>query len=88
VVAFGLADEEAGTEKLVILAEPREELSEMEGKRLALKIRNAVSIELDATPGDVRVVPPRWLVKSTSGKLARGDNRAKYLESFAAREKG
>jgi acyl-CoA synthetase (AMP-forming)/AMP-acid ligase II len=88
VVAFGLADEEAGTEKLVILAEPRDELSEMEGKRLALKIRNAVSIELDATPGDVRVVPPRWLVKSTSGKLARGDNRDKYLASLAARERG
>jgi acyl-CoA synthetase (AMP-forming)/AMP-acid ligase II len=83
VVAFGLPDEEAGTEKLVILAEPREELPAPEGKRLALRIRNAVSVELDCTPGDVRVVPPRWLVKSTSGKLARGDNRDKYLRSFA-----
>jgi len=30
----------------------------------------------------VRVMPPRWLVKSTSGKLARGDNRKKYLETL------
>jgi hypothetical protein len=54
----------------------------VEGKRLSLQIRNAVSIELDCTPGDVRVVPPRWLVKSTSGKLARGDNREKYLREL------
>jgi len=79
VVAFGVADERAGTEGLVVLAEAEE--GENAG-RLALKIRNAVAQELDCAPRDVRVVPPRWLVKTTAGKLARADNRSKYIEHF------
>ena len=51
-----------------------------EDKRLALRVRNQIAQELDCTPSDVRVVPPRWLLKSSSGKLARGANRAKYLQ--------
>jgi fatty-acyl-CoA synthase len=81
VVVFGLANEKAGTEGLIVLAES--EGFEGEGaRRLSLKIRNAVAQELDCTPQDVRVVPPRWLVKSTAGKLARADNRSKYLKNF------
>ena len=81
VVVFGLADERAGTEGLIVLAESEESEGE-DARRLALKIRNAVARELDCTPRDVRVVPPRWLVKSTAGKLARADNRSKYLKNF------
>ena len=81
VVVFGLADEKAGTEGLIVLAES-EEFEGEQARRLALKIRNAVAQELDCTPRDVRVVPPRWLVKSTAGKLARADNRSKYLRNF------
>ena len=78
VVAFGLSDEVAGTEKLVILAEAEPDSAE-HPKQLALKIRNAVAQELDCTLGLVQIVPTRWLVKSTSGKLARNDNRQKFL---------
>jgi fatty-acyl-CoA synthase len=81
VVVFGLADEKAGTEGLIVLAES-EEFEGENARRLSLKIRNAVAQELDCTPRDVRVVPPRWLVKSTAGKLARADNRSKYLKTF------
>jgi acyl-CoA synthetase (AMP-forming)/AMP-acid ligase II len=81
VVVFGLADERAGTEGLIVLAES-EEFEGENARRLALKVRNAVAQELDCTPRDVRVVPPRWLVKSTAGKLARADNRSKYLDNF------
>jgi fatty-acyl-CoA synthase len=81
VVAFGLSNEKTGTEELVILAEAVEHEGER-GKLLSLKIRNAVAQELDCTPQDVRVVAPRWLIKSTAGKLARNDNRNKYLENF------
>jgi fatty-acyl-CoA synthase len=81
VVVFGLANEKTGTEGLIVLAEG-EVFEGDEARRLALGIRNAVAQELDCTPQDVRVVPPRWLVKSTAGKLARADNRSKYLENF------
>jgi fatty-acyl-CoA synthase len=81
VVVFGLANERTGTEGLIVLAEG-EEFEGDGARRLSLRIRNAVAQELDCTPQDVRVVPPRWLVKSTAGKLARADNRSKYLENF------
>ena len=83
VVAFGLADEASGTERLVILAEP-EDGAVVQERSLALMVRNHVAQELDCTPSEVRIVPCRWLIKSTSGKLARTDNRRKYVEHFAS----
>ena len=81
VVVFGLPIEKTGTEGLVVLAEAIDYAGE-QSKHLALRIRNRVAQELDCAPFDVRIVPPRWLVKSTAGKLARNDNRKKYLENF------
>lgn len=80
VVAFGVPNELTGTEQLIVIAETNQ--SSERCKRLALKIRHTVAQDLDCIPADVRVVPTRWLVKSTSGKLARNDNRNKYLENF------
>jgi fatty-acyl-CoA synthase len=81
IVVFGLSSDKTGTEGLVVLAEAIDYAGE-QGKQLSLKIRNAVAQELDCTPYDVRIVPPRWLIKSTAGKLARNDNRSKYLDHF------
>jgi fatty-acyl-CoA synthase len=87
VVVFGLTDERAGTEGLIVLAEAERSEGD-DARRLALRIRNAVAQELDCAPRDVRVVPPRWLVKSTAGKLARADNRSKYVEHFMKADAG
>lgn len=81
VVAFGLPDEATGTEQLIILAEAADDAA-ADPRMLALRMRNCVAQEFNCTPADVRVVPPRWLVKSTSGKPARADNRAKYIAEF------
>ena len=78
VVAFGVEDERAGTEGLVVLFEPSDD-APADAMAVAKAIRARVAQDLDLTPADVRMVPPRWLVKSTSGQLARGDNREKYL---------
>jgi acyl-CoA synthetase (AMP-forming)/AMP-acid ligase II len=80
IVAFGLPDERAGTEKLVILFEAQ--ATSTPDPKLTLLARKAVAQELDCTPSDVRMVPARWLIKSTSGKLARDDNRKKYLREL------
>ncbi|MBF0624063.1 MAG: AMP-binding protein [Magnetococcales bacterium] len=80
-VAFGLADPASGTERLILLAESALETAG-DRKRLALKIRAHVAQNLDCTPAEVHVLPRQWLVKSTSGKLARNDNRAKYLREL------
>jgi fatty-acyl-CoA synthase len=82
-VAFGLPDPISGTESLVVLAETALNL-EQERKKVALVIRKKIAQEMDCTPADVRVLPPKWLIKSTSGKLARKDNREKYCRTFLA----
>jgi acyl-CoA synthetase (AMP-forming)/AMP-acid ligase II len=80
VVAFGVPDRRFDTESLVVLLE-----SSLEGggsAKLALQVRKMIAQQFDCTPEDVRVVPPRWLVKSTAGKLARNDNREKYFREY------
>jgi len=77
VVALGESDEDSGTESLVIIAETEIEDATARG-RLELQIRNLIAQRLDCAPGGVHLVPPRWLVKSTAGKIARSDNRSKY----------
>lgn len=78
VAAFGVPDEATGTERLVVLFELDPGAAEP-GAAIALRVRAHVAQTFNCTAGDVRAVPPRWLVKSTSGKVARADNRAKYL---------
>lgn len=78
VVAFSLPDPAAGTEKLVILAEAE---AAAESGAVVLAIRKCVAQTFDTTVSDARIVPDRWLVKSTSGKLVRAENRVKYLRA-------
>lgn len=78
VVAFGVPDDATGTERLVVLFE-QDAASPDTGAAIALRLRAHIAQSFNCTAGDVRAVPPRWLVKSTSGKMARPDNRAKYL---------
>ena len=82
IVAFSLPDDVSGTEKLIILAEAETDFEDRHWA-VALDIRKQIAQTLDTTVFDVRIVPDRWLVKSTAGKLARADNRAKYLVMVA-----
>ncbi|WP_422002463.1 AMP-binding protein [Reyranella sp.] len=85
VVAFGVPDSVTGTEKLVILLESRPE--EPTGK-VVLAVRRQIAQSLDCTAGDVRIVPPRSLVKSTAGKISRAENRRRYLETAGTGQPG
>ncbi len=78
VVAFGVFDEEAGTEEVVVVAEADAESGD-ERQRLADEIRQRVTRGSDVALRYVHVVGPRWLLKTSSGKIARGANRDKYL---------
>ncbi|MGE0392712.1 MAG: AMP-binding protein [Vicinamibacterales bacterium] len=79
VAAFGVPDDATGTERLVVLFELAPGVAADAGAATALRVRAHVAQTFNCTADDVRAVPPRWLVKSTSGKVARADNRAKYL---------
>lgn len=78
VVAFGMVDERAGTEEAVLIAES--ELTDPEARRaLADTVRAAITRGSDIALRRVEIVPPRWLLKTSSGKIARGANREKLL---------
>ena len=77
VVAFGEVDAKLGTETLVLIAETEFQDERAQGQ-LKLVIKNCVAQTFDCTATHVHCVPPRWIVKSTAGKVARPDNRKKY----------
>ena len=57
-------------------------LSEQEKKRIELDIRQRIVRETEVVLKEVRLVDERWLIKTSSGKIARNDNREKYLRIF------
>ncbi len=81
VVAFGVYNEMAGTEDVVIVAEADTE-DEDERLRIGDAIRAAVSRGSDVVLRDAYVVGAKWLLKTSSGKIARSANRDKYLAEF------
>jgi acyl-CoA synthetase (AMP-forming)/AMP-acid ligase II len=82
VVAFGVDDQAHGTESLVVVAEMRGEYEACAASGLELEIRRMVSSVLAIAPRYVRVVPERWIVKSTSGKISRTETRKRFLREM------
>jgi acyl-CoA synthetase (AMP-forming)/AMP-acid ligase II len=81
VAAFGVFNENAGTEDVVIVAEAEsEEESIREG--VAEAVRMHVTRNSDVAVRQVVLVDSRWLIKTSSGKVARGANREKYLKEM------
>lgn len=78
VVAFGAPDDASGTEKLVVLAEAREQARAVE---LTKEITRAVSEAVGIPPDIVRIVPAHSIPKTSSGKLRRSYTRRLYLEA-------
>lgn len=82
VVAFGLFNEDIGTEEIGVIAEV--DVAEDDARvKIAREIRDQISRGTDVTARYVLTVDRGWLVKTSSGKIARGANRDKYLQEFA-----
>ncbi len=88
-VAFGVFNAETGSQELVLVAErdaagdpgPDQALADQHTARAARQaVHDQTSIEVKIC----RIVEPGWLVKTTSGKISREANRAKYLHDIAA----
>jgi fatty-acyl-CoA synthase len=77
-VAFGLFDETQGTEDVVVIAEVDSENAE-EQQRIADAIRLHVTKNSEIALRYVKVVGPRWILKTSSGKTARSANKDKFL---------
>jgi acyl-CoA synthetase (AMP-forming)/AMP-acid ligase II len=79
-VAFGIDSATTGSEELVLVAEAEDDASDPAA--IAAQISRAIAERFLVQPRDVRVVRAPWLVKSSSGKISRDANRARYLEQF------
>src|SRR5271157_3347990 len=78
VSAFGVFNDESGTEDVVIVAEV-DILDPDERQRISDNIRIAINRGSAVALRSVYLVGQHWLVKTSSGKNARLANRDKYL---------
>lgn len=75
VVAFGEEEVEMGTERLCVMAES--DIADAPGqKQLRIAILKA-GMAIDVSITTIYLVPPRFLIKSSSGKLSRQANKAR-----------
>jgi len=78
VVAFGVFNDSIGTEEVVLIAES-DERDHDRRQLIAELIRQRVTRGSDVALRYVQVVDRNWLLKTSSGKIARSANRDKYL---------
>jgi acyl-CoA synthetase (AMP-forming)/AMP-acid ligase II len=78
IVAFGVPDHTLGTESIVLLFEMAAD-STHAPEAVIFEIRRRVKEDLDVAISDIECVPAGWIAKTTSGKIARWENRAKWL---------
>lgn len=83
-VVFGHTNAERGTNDLVVVAETvdaDDAAPASEGYRqLRQSVRHAIFQSLGIYPAEVKLVELGWLIKTTSGKIERGRNAAKFLQ--------
>lgn len=82
VAAFGVFNDAAGTEDVVIVAEAEGD-DAAERERVAEAVRQHITRNSDVAVRQVVLVDARWLVKTSSGKVARGANKEKFLSEQA-----
>jgi 1-acyl-sn-glycerol-3-phosphate acyltransferase len=78
VVAFGVTNEELGTERLVVAAETRVRDA---GRReqIAAEITRRVTDAVGLPPDTVALVPPGAVPKTSSGKVRRNETRERFV---------
>ena len=77
-VAFGVFNEEKGTEDAVVIAELEAQYADQE-RQISDQIRRMVTQSTAVALRQVYLVNGFWLIKTSSGKIARAANKEKYL---------
>lgn len=81
-VAFGVPDDKEGTELIAVVAEVNADDDDSR-RQITAAIRAAVVHSSTVTVSYVHLVDDRWLIKTSSGKIARAANRTKWLAERA-----
>jgi fatty-acyl-CoA synthase len=77
-VAFALENEQFGSEDAIVVAEVDSEGAREAENALRTAIKQAIYDKLGLTLADIHLVEPRWIIKTTSGKVSRHLNAEKY----------
>lgn len=77
-VVFGVPDRKEGTELIAVVAEVSD-IDPAERQLLSKRIRQEVGRQSMVAVSYVELVNPKWLIKTSSGKIARAANRDKWL---------
>lgn len=86
VAVFARFDPRVQTDRIAILAEA--EIEGVGARDVAMQIRQWVQASFELASFDVHLVPPGWLVKSSSGKMARSANREKWEREGVVKGRG
>lgn len=81
VAAFGVYNDRVGTEDVVVVAEA-DILDEEAQLKISDQVRNKVTRGSDIALRHVYIVERGWLLKTSSGKVARVANREKYINEL------
>jgi fatty-acyl-CoA synthase len=81
-VAFSVADAAAGSDRIVVLAEPSPGADVAE---CAIEARRRLCSALQVSGFEIEFVSAGWLLKSSAGKIARDLNRRKWLDAAVGR---
>jgi acyl-CoA synthetase (AMP-forming)/AMP-acid ligase II len=81
-VALGLFNPGLGTEELVVVAEVEQQEVLEKSAQIERELRAKVFVEMGVSVRFLFLKPPRWIVKSTAGKLARSTTREKLLREY------
>jgi 1-acyl-sn-glycerol-3-phosphate acyltransferase len=87
VAAFGVADTEVGTERLVVVAETRE-TEPTARERLREAVHQHIADALGIPPDTVVLTRPGSVFKTSSGKVRRGATKGAYLDGSLDRGTG
>jgi fatty-acyl-CoA synthase len=79
VAAFGIPDPVAGTERVVVVAETREQ-DPAQREALQRAVRDRLVTGIGSPPDVVVIADPRTVLKTSSGKIRRSAMREAYLK--------
>ena len=79
ISAFGVFNERVGSENLILICEISDILNDAEISNIKIEISTLLQSTIEIVPKQIKFVELGWLMKTSSGKVGRKENKAKYL---------